>query len=126
MHNTQRNPLNPVLGYVLTALLLSTPLAQAAQTDDAISTIAQGKAIAWDRKGGNCLACHSMPGGVSPGNIGPPLIAMQARFPKRQALYEQIYDATQINPDSRMPPFGKHQILTKTDINAVVDYLYTL
>ncbi len=88
--------------------------------------IATGKAIAWDRKGGNCLACHSMPEGNSPGNLGPPLIAMQARFPDRQKLYAQIYDATQLNPDSRMPPFGQYQILTESEINAVIDYLYTL
>ncbi|MEL6710125.1 MAG: sulfur oxidation c-type cytochrome SoxX [Pseudomonadota bacterium] len=88
--------------------------------------IAAGKAIAWDRKGGNCLACHSMPEGDSPGNLGPPLIAMQARFPDRQKLYDQIYDATQLNPGSRMPPFGKYHILTETEINAVLDYLYTL
>lgn len=126
MHNIQHKSPHPLLGLILTILLLGSPIAQATQTETSTASIEQGKAIAWDRKGGNCLACHSMPGGVSPGNLGPPLIAMQARFPKRQKLYDQIYDATQINPDSRMPPFGKHQILTQDDIHAVVDYLYTL
>lgn len=99
------------------------PGAALAATQD---QIAAGKTIAWDRKAGNCLACHSMPGSDSPGNLGPPLIAMQARFPDRQKLYDQIYDATQLNPGSRMPPFGKYHILTETEINAVIDYLYTL
>ncbi len=97
-----------------------------ATAPDQAAAVAAGKAIAWDRKGGNCLACHSMPAGDSPGNLGPPLIAMQARFPDRQKLYDQIYDATQLNPASRMPPFGKYHILTEADINAVIDYLYTL
>ena len=107
----------------LVLLLMSLSGIATAATPEQIAT---GKAIAWDRKGGNCLACHSMPEGDSPGNLGPPLIAMQARFPDRQKLYDQIYDATQLNPASRMPPFGKHHILTEAEINAVLDYLYTL
>ena len=107
----------------LLPVCLLFPVVALATTSEQIAT---GKVIAWDRKGGNCLACHSMPEGDSPGNLGPPLIAMQARFPDRQKLYDQIYDATQLNPDSRMPPFGKYHILTEAQINAVIDYLYTL
>jgi len=87
---------------------------------------AKGKEIAWARKQGNCLACHMMKDGVSPGDIGPPLVAMKARFPDRSKLFNQIYDATKSNADTRMPPFGKHKILSNADINAVIDYLYTL
>lgn len=89
-------------------------------------SIAKGKEVSWNRKTGNCLACHMMPGGVSPGDLGPPLVAMKARFPDRQKLFDQIYDATAINPSSRMPPFGKYGALSKSDIDAIVDYLYTL
>lgn len=85
-----------------------------------------GKEAAWDRRKGNCLACHMMGDGVSPGDIGPPLIAMQARFPDRAKLRAQIWDATASNPGSRMPPFGKHKALSETEIDAIVDYLYTL
>lgn len=98
---------------------------QLALAADAAS-VAKGKAIAWDRKGGNCLACHMMPGANLPGDIGPPMIAMKARYPDRQKLYDKIFDATASNPSSRMPPFGRYGIISSSDIEAIVDYLYTL
>ena len=88
--------------------------------------IEYGKKVAFDRKKGNCLSCHMMGDGVSPGDLGPPLIAMQARFPDRAKLREQVWDAQIANPGTRMPPFGKHQALSEKDIDAIVDYLYTL
>ena len=90
------------------------------------ATIKFGKEVAYDRKKGNCLACHMMDDGASPGDIGPPLIAMQARFPDREKLRAQIWDAQVANPGTRMPPFGKHQALSEKEIDAIVDYLYTL
>jgi len=107
------------------ALLFGSPLLapSAAQADDSIK---EGKAIAFDRKLGNCLACHLIDDGVSPGNIGPPLVAMKARYPSREKLYSQIYDPMVANPGTRMPPFGKHRILAEKQLNKVVDYLYTL
>ena len=86
----------------------------------------QGKKIAFDRKKGNCLACHAMDDGEMPGNIGPPLIIMKARFPDRAVLKAQIWDATAKNSISIMPPFGKHHILTDNEIEKLLDYLYTL
>lgn len=97
-------------------------LASAADSDMA----AFGKQVAFDRRKGNCLACHMMDDGVSPGDIGPPLIAMKARFPDRATLREQVWDAQLANPGTRMPPFGKHQVLSEQEIDAVVDYLLTL
>ena len=41
----------------------------------------KGKQLAFDGKKGNCLACHQIEGGTLAGNIGPPLVAMKARFP---------------------------------------------
>ena len=85
-----------------------------------------GKEVAFDRKKGNCLSCHMMDDGVSPGDLGPPLIAMKVRFPDRAKLRAQIWDAQTANPGTRMPPFGKHQALSEKEIDAIVDYLYTL
>ena len=51
---------------------------------------------------------------------------MQARFPDKAKLRQQVYDATIANPDSQMPPFGRHGILTDAQIDAIVEYLYTL
>jgi len=88
--------------------------------------LVQGKEIAFDRSKGNCLACHAIADGQLPGNIGPPLVAMKLRFPDRALLRAQIWDATNRNPDSIMPPFGKHRILTGEEIDLVVEYLYSL
>lgn len=85
-----------------------------------------GKKVAFDRKKGNCLGCHAIAGGVSPGLIGPPLVAMQARFPDRARLRAQIWDATEANPNSMMPPFGLHGALSDKEIDAIVDFMYTL
>ena len=88
--------------------------------------IADGKKLAFDRKKGNCLACHMIEYGELAGNIGPPLVAMKARFPKRDDLFDQIWDPTAKNPSSFMPPFGKHGVITKEEIEKIIDYLYTL
>ena len=88
--------------------------------------LAEGKALVMERAKGNCLACHVIADGKLPGNIGPPLIGMTARFPETETLRNQIWDATERNPNSRMPPFGRHGILNSQDIDRIVDYLYTL
>ncbi|QKT05060.1 sulfur oxidation c-type cytochrome SoxX [Ectothiorhodospiraceae bacterium 2226] len=90
------------------------------------SAAEEGKEIAFDRRKGNCLACHMVPGGESPGNIAPPLVAMKDRFPDKAKLRAQVWDATQFNPLSMMPPFGRHEILTEQEIDKIVEFLYTI
>jgi sulfur-oxidizing protein SoxX len=85
-----------------------------------------GKKLSFDRKKGNCLACHAIKDGVSPGNIAPPLLAMKARYPDKNKLRAQIWDATTVNPESAMPPFGKHKILSSGEIDQIVEYIWTL
>ena len=92
----------------------------------AASMIEEGRKIALDRKKGNCMACHVMAGATLPGNIGPPLIAMKARFPDKARLRVQIWDASSINPQSLMPPFGRHEILTEDEIDKVVEFVHSL
>ncbi len=90
---------------------------------------APGKALVFDQKKGNCLACHAIPVdpvGQAGGNIAPPFVGMAARFPDRARLRSQVYDATVANPDSMMPPFGRNGILTDAELDAVVGYLLTL
>lgn len=112
----------------IAALLGSLALgpATAAAAEEAKSVVEQGKDIAFDRKKGNCLACHQVAGGELAGDIGPPLVAMQARFPDKAKLRAQIWDATKANPDSIMPPFGRHKVLSEEEIDKVVEYIYTL
>ena len=90
------------------------------------SMIEQGKAIAFDRKKGNCMSCHVMDGADQAGTIGPPLVAMQERFPDKSKLRAQIWDPTKKNPQSMMPPFGRHEILTDEEIDKVVEYILSL
>jgi L-cysteine S-thiosulfotransferase len=89
-------------------------------------SIAAGKSLAMERGKGNCLACHRIEDGKLPGTVGPPLLAMKLRYPERAMLKQQICDATIRNPDSRMPPFCRHGILTEDEVELIVDYLYTL
>ncbi|MBC2731824.1 sulfur oxidation c-type cytochrome SoxX [Thiobacillus sp.] len=88
-----------------------------------------GKQIAFDKKKGNCLACHAMPtvpDAESPGLYGPPLIAMSARYPDKAKLRAQIWDATVANPSTSMIPFGKHGVLSEAEIDKVTDFVYGL
>lgn len=90
---------------------------------------AAGQSLAIDIAKGNCLACHAVPGdprAITSANIGPPLAGIRDRFPQRERLREQLRDPMRFNPDTVMPPFGKHGILTDQEIDNIVDYLYTL
>jgi sulfur-oxidizing protein SoxX len=91
----------------------------------AANDLEQGKALAFDRKKGNCLACHYIEGGTLMGNSGPGLVAMKQRFPQRETLVDQISDPRKNNVKTIMPPFGAHEILTKKEIDLIVSWLYT-
>jgi sulfur-oxidizing protein SoxX len=108
---------------VLAGSLLAAPFSTASAAE---SDVAKGKEVAFDRKLGNCLACHAMDDGDLAGNIGPPLISMKLRYPDKSKLRAQIWDATVNNPNTIMPPFGRHKMLTEEQIDQIVDYVYTL
>ena len=106
-----------------TCLGLATPLTVNAAED---ADITKGKELAFDRKKGNCLACHGIIGGDLPGNIGPPLVAMKARFPDFNKLRDQISDARINNPNTIMIPFGPHAVLSAKEIDLVAKFIHTL
>lgn len=112
-------------GAVAVLLGSFTMAPQIASAADA-SSAAKGKKIAENRKKGNCFACHAYEGAKLAGNIGPPLVAMKARFPDRAKLRAQLWDPEANNPDTLMPPYGKHEIISKKDIENIIDWLYTL
>ena len=85
-----------------------------------------GKAIAFDRNKGDCLSCHVIADGELSGDIGPPLANLQQRYPDQARLRALVYDATVNNPNSMMPPYGRHRILSDAEIDQIVDYLFTL
>lgn len=123
MNNIFANTKNVSASIVLSALFALPVQVTHAGSD--------GEALSFDRKQGNCIACHAMPTADPkkanlPGNIAPPLVAMKARFPNKADLRAQIYDATIKNPHSLMPPFGRHDALSSKQIDAITDYIYTL
>jgi|GEM_PF-926839 len=96
----------------LTAIILLN--ACSANQPTKVSTTNLGKEISFQRNKGNCLACHVIQDGEDPGNIAPALFNIQKKFTNKQQLKALLWDATQFNPNTSMPPFGKHQILTRT------------
>ena len=115
-------------GAVFAAALVALLGAGLSAAPDALaaSAVEEGEKISFDRRLGNCMSCHVMAGATLAGNTGPPLIAMKARFPDKAVLREQIWDATKKNPQSLMPPFGKHRILTEDQIDKVVEFIHSL
>lgn len=111
---------------LLGSLMLAPAMATAAEEAKAMTPIEEGKELAFDNKKGNCLACHQIVGGELAGDIGPPLVGMQARFPDKSKLRAQIWDSTKVNPNSMMPPFGRHKILSEDEIDKVVEFIYSL
>jgi len=107
---------------VLAGQFVMTPLASA----EGMDALEKGKELAFDRKKGNCLACHSIAGGNSPGNIAPALVAMQTRFSNKAELRAQIWDATVKNPETPMPPFGKHGALSEKEVDLITDFVWSL
>ena len=72
-----------------------------------------------------CQACHMFKGATQAGNTGPPFVSMKARFPEVKKIRNIIYDAHVSNPDSMMPPFGRHGLVNAVEINHIIDFLYT-
>ena len=106
--------------------LLSLLNANIVVAETATGSETRGQQIAFDRNAGNCLACHIIAGGELPGLIGPPLMQMKLRFPDRAILRAQIWDAASKNPDTVMPPYGRHRILTEAQVDLVVDFIHSL
>ena len=103
------------------ALMLGSTTASASE-----ATIAEGKKLAFNRKKGNCLACHAIAGGSLAGDIGPPLVVMKVRFPDKAVLRAQIWNASEKIPNSIMPPFGRHHMLSEDEIDKITDFIHSL
>lgn len=118
--------MRPILMLSLLVLATGPQYALADEVPPAADAIERGKAIVFTRSRGNCLACHAIEGGELAGNYGPPLLLMKARYPNRADLRSKIWDASVREPSTRMPPYGRHRILTEDEIDLVVDFIYTL
>ena len=120
-HPLPKRALVPALALALLIGALASAMPATAQ-----SAAAEGQKLAFDRGKGNCLTCHAIKGGDSPGTIGPALTGIKTKYPDRKELIAIVSDETQRNPQSAMPPFGRNRILTEKEISAIVDFLQTL
>jgi sulfur-oxidizing protein SoxX len=78
---------------------------------------------------GQCIACHQLPEGAGPStraDLGPRLEGSRMRVLGKAALRETIADPTRANPDTVMPPFGRHHILDAAEIDRLVEFLHAL
>ena len=81
------------------------------------------------RDKGHCIACHQLPAGVGPASnadLGPKLEGSRMRALGKAAVREAIVDPTRANPDTVMPPFGRHRILDAKEIDRLVEFLDAL
>ena len=67
--------MNAMKNTILSLMLIFVIIAPAYSND-----VQEGKKLAFDRKKGNCLACHMIDDGELACNSGPPLIAMKLVF----------------------------------------------
>ncbi len=114
---------------IMAILLAGSAMGLVAPSHAESGTVSVGRELAHSYDHGNCLACHSAPTdelAVTLANIAPPLLRMKERFPVREVLFNHIWDARNSNPDTIMPPFGSHGILSSSEIHKIIDYLYTL
>lgn len=109
-------------GLLALAALAALALPAAAQTGAVPPAFLQ-------RDKGHCIACHQLPQGAGPptlADLGPRLEGARMRELGRARLREVIADPTRANPETVMPPFGKHRILDAPEIDRLVEFLHAL
>jgi sulfur-oxidizing protein SoxX len=106
----------------LALALVALALPAASQTTAPPSAFTQ-------REKGHCIACHQVPEGAGPAtraDLGPRLTGARMRELGRARLRELIQDPTLANPNTVMPPYGRHRILDAAEIDRLVQYLHAL
>jgi sulfur-oxidizing protein SoxX len=78
---------------------------------------------------GHCIACHQLPAGTGPesrNDVGPRLEGARMRELGREALREILRDPTRNNPETVMPPYGRHRLLDEREIDRLAEFLHAL
>ena len=78
---------------------------------------------------GHCIACHQVPEGSGPrtgADVGPRLEGSRMRALGKKAIRDVIVDPMTANPETLMPPFGRHRLLDSKEIDRLVDYVHSL
>ncbi len=73
---------------------------------DVAASPAEGERVFIEREAGHCVLCHQVDGLDAPfqGNLGPVLTGIGSRLSEAQ-IRLRIVDASQLNPDTIMPPY---------------------
>lgn len=76
--------------------------------------VERGRALAWARDRGNCIACHAIPSAdmASHGTVGPPLKGLANRQNEGQ-IRARIIDARAFNTASVMPSYHRTEGLKR-------------
>lgn len=79
---------------------------------------AKGRALAWARDRGNCVACHVIPGPdvATHGNLGPSLRGVGDRLSEGQ-IRLRVVDARAVDPGSLMPSYHRTEGLKRVANN---------
>jgi sulfur-oxidizing protein SoxA len=113
----------------LANLELTPPKGKEIEIKQVTGDPAAGQKLAFDRnRGGGCLACHIMgPKTLElPGDVGPDLSGIGAAGRTDQWLFNYVFDPRVYNPQSVMPPWGKHGFYSEAEIRDIVAFLKTL
>lgn len=100
------------------AFAQAQPVAKAMEAPRALTATPgdeeRGRALAWARDRGNCVACHVIPAPdmATHGNIGPPLKGVADRQSEGQ-IRARIVDARAFNPASLMPSYHRTEGLKR-------------
>ncbi len=109
-----------VSAVILLVMLIAAPVVMAA------GNAKEGRKLATTRKLGNCISCHHLPDVQFPGDVGPDLVDVMQDTSDRAEVRKWIYDARDMNEETIMPPFGANKILTRQQIDDIVEYLFSL
>ena len=78
---------------------------------------------------GGCSACHQLPAGIGPAtrsDVGPRLEGARMRALGKAGVREVLVDPMRANPDTVMPPYGRHRLLEAGEIERLVEFLHAL
>jgi len=104
------------------------PVQRAVMPNGVTGDAKQGRALFLARAKGPCTGCHLIPGDdVWPaGSVGLDLSTIADRKLSDAYVYQQIYDARVVFPNTSMPPWGAIGAFTPEEIVHLVAFLQTL
>ena len=107
-------------------MLLRAILIAPALIASALPANGQGAAVPpafTQRDKGHCTACHQVADAAAPASradFGPRLEGARMRELGRARLRALIHDPTLANPNTVMPPFGRHRILEPAELERLL------